>query len=88
MPTYQELLEKSGIQIIGIVKSVNEFTSQKNGKVYFSVDVEAKGTKMPINIKLPENFNRAALQCYELTKLMVRIMPGFDRKGIELHAIA
>lgn len=83
----QEMIEKTSIKVDGICKGVNEFVSQK-GVSYWSVDVEVKGTRMPINIKLPANFKKESLRTYELCSLLVTIKPGFDRKGIELHAMA
>lgn len=83
---YKEMLEKTTITIIGICKGVSEYVN-KDKKSYFSVDVEVKDTKMPVNVRLPENFNRAALGQYELVKIPVCIKPSWDRMGIVLEAL-
>lgn len=85
---YKALLEKTGILIAGIVKGLNEFTSQKTGKTYYSVDLEIRGVRFPVTVKLPENYNRSQLKEYELAKIGCIVRPGYENKGIELHAIA
>jgi len=82
----KELMAKTKIIIIGLCKGVNKYDS-KNGKTYYSVDVEVQGTKSPINIKLPDEFDRSKFLDYELVQLNCMIRPGYDNKGIELRAI-
>lgn len=84
---YKEMLEKTVVMVVGICKGLNEYISDKQ-KSYWSVDLEIKGTKMPVNIRLPENFNRQAFKEYELVKVSCVIKPTFDRKGIMLEAVA
>jgi len=83
---YKELIEKTGLQIIGLCKGVEEYVKKETGKCYYSVDVEIKGTKMPVNIKLPEGYNKSHLKPFELVKLDCVIIPSFDRKGIQILA--
>lgn len=85
MSAIREALEKTGIQIIGICKGVSEYVGKT--RTYYSVDLECKGTKMPINVRLPEGFDRSKLPDYELVKLMCKIMPSYDKKAVEIHAI-
>lgn len=83
---FKEMIDRTGLKITGICKGVNEFIS-KEQKAYYSVDVEIKGTKMPVNVKLPADFNRTVLKVYELVELSCIIMPSFDKKGIQLVAL-
>lgn len=84
---YKEMIEKTGLQIIGLCKGVEEYVKKDTGKCYYSVDVEIKGTKMPVNIKLPEGYNKSNLKPFELVKLDCIIIPSFDRKGIQILAV-
>ena len=83
---YKELIQKTGVVCVGIVKSVNEYVSDK-GRSYWSVDLECKGTKFPVNVRLPQGFPIQGLKEFELTKLAVTVQPTFDRKGIQLVAL-
>lgn len=85
--TIKEMMDKTKIVIIGLCKGVNEYHSQKNNNIYYSVDVEVQGTKNPINIKLPPDYDRNKLVEYDLVQLNCSIRPGFEGKGIEIRAI-
>lgn len=80
------MLSKTGVQILGICKGINSYVGKE--KTFWSVDLEVQGTRMFVNVRLPEGFNRSVFNLYELTKLNVRIVPTFDKKGIQLEAIA
>jgi len=84
----KEMIEKTGIIVQGINKGIQEFVSQKTGKRYYSVDVEVKGCRLPINISLPETYKISSLVQHELVKLNCIIKPGFDGKGIKIEAVA
>lgn len=84
---YKEMLDKTCCKVAGICKGVNCYTSDAK-KDYWSVDLEIQGTKMPVNIRLPEGFPREKLIDYELALLTVCIKPSFDKKGIILEAIS
>lgn len=83
----KEMIDKTGIVIVGLVKTVNEYVSDKKVS-YWSVDVECKGTRLPVNIKLPHNFDRSKFKEYELVKVQCCMKPSFDRKSNDLEAIA
>jgi len=83
----QEMMEATSIKITGICRGVNEFVAKSSGVSYWSVDLEVKGTRQPITVKLSDKFPRERLREYELITLDLNVRPGFDRKGIELHAI-
>ena len=82
--TFKEMLEQTKINIVGICKGVNVYKGKD--KEYHSVDLEIKGTKMPVNIKLPDNYDERKLVDYELVNLRCIVKPSFDKKAIELHA--
>lgn len=83
---YQELIQKTGVVSIGIVKSVNEYVSTK-GRSYWSVDLECKGSKFPINVGLPQGYPLSGLKEFELIKLSLAVVPTFDLKGRRLVAL-
>jgi len=83
---YQEMIAKTMIVVVGIVKGINEYVNKEKVS-YWSVDLEVKGTKMPVNIRLPEKFDRSKLVEYQLTKLECVVKPSFDKKGIVIEAI-
>ena len=82
----KEMLAKTKIEVVGICKGINEYISDK-GVTYWSVDVECRGTKMPINIKLPQGYNRLPLVEYDLVTIPCIVKPSFDKKGIYLEAL-
>lgn len=84
---YKDMVEKTGLLITGICKGVNEFVQRDTGKCYYSVDVEIKGTRMPVNIKLPEGFDKSKLIPFDLVNISCCIQPSFDRKGIQILAL-
>jgi len=84
---YKELIEKTGLRILGICKGVNEYVQKETGKCYYSVDVEIKGTRMPVNVKLPEGYNKSKLVPFDMVQLDCCIQPSFDRKGIQILAL-
>lgn len=81
------MLEKTSCLVQGIVKSTNCYVN-KDGKHFWSVDLEVKGTKMPINIRLPENFDRSKLAEYELARLAVSFIDSFDKRSKVMLALA
>lgn len=81
------LYKKTGIKITGVVKGINSFPSKKTDKTYWSVDLDVAETRLPINVKLPEEYDRGKLNEYEIVELQCKLMPTFDRKGIEIHAL-
>lgn len=81
---YKEILSKTSLKIVGICKGVNKYVGKT--KEYYSVDLEVKGTKMPVNVKLGDDFKRETLKDYELVVLDVVVMPAFDKRYFELHA--
>ena len=83
----KKVYDKTGIRITGVVKGVNSYTSKKTGETYFSVDLDAKGSRLPINIKLPQGYDQTPFAEYEIVEVDCKIMPTFDKKGIEIHAI-
>jgi len=83
---YKEMLEKTSCLVQGIVKSVNCYTN-KDSKSYWSVDLEVRGTKMPINIRLPEDFDRSKLAEYELARFSVCFIDSFDKRSKVMVAI-
>jgi hypothetical protein len=86
---YAEMLGKTQIAIVGICKGVNEYVSKKSvpPKIYFSVDVEVAPSKNPVNIKLPDNFDRLKLKLYDLCQIKCEIKPSYDKRSIEIHAL-
>lgn len=84
---YKDMLEKTGLPVIGICKGVNEYVQRDTGKCYYSVDVEIKGTRLPINIKLPEGYVKSKLIPFELVAIPCSIQPTYDRKGIRIVAL-
>lgn len=83
---YKDLLAKTSVVVTGICKGVNEYVNAEK-KSFWSVDLEILGTKMPVNVRLPEKFNRASLLEYEVVKINCQIKPSFDKKGIVLEAL-
>lgn len=83
---YKELLSKTSVIVIGINKGLNEYVNDKKVS-YWSVDLEVLGTKMPVNVRLPAEYNRAALVEYDLCKIPCVIKPSFDKKAIVLEAL-
>jgi len=82
---YKEMLDKTCCLLVGIVKGLNEYVNAEK-KSYWSVDLEVKGTKMPVNVRLPDGFERSKLVEYEIAKFQCVIKPSFDKKGIVLEA--
>lgn len=82
----KEIMEKTGVVIAGLVVGVNEYVS-KNGKSYWSCDMNVKGCRQAVNIRLPQGFPVHTLQEYELCKLAVIVRPNFARNGVELEAV-
>ena len=85
--TYKESLEKTAIVVQGIVKGINEFTPKDSEKTFYSVDLEIKGTRLPVTVKLSDEYDRSQLNDFELAKIHCCIRPTFDRKGIQLYAV-
>jgi len=83
---YKEMLEKTMCLVVGIVKGLNEYVN-KDKKSYWSVDLEVKGTKSPVNVRLPDNFDRSKIVEYELVKLQCVFRDSFDRKSKVLEAL-
>jgi len=83
---YKEMIEKTACLVIGIVKGVNEYVN-KEGKSYWSVDLEVKGTKSPINVRLPLQFDRSKLVEYDIAKFSCKFQDSFDKKSKVLEAI-
>lgn len=90
MATFQEVLQqmvdKTSVQVTGIVKSVNEYISKKTKLSYWSVDVEVKGHKTALNLRLPENPGEL-LKLYDVKTFHIIISPGFEGKGVDLNVI-
>lgn len=84
---YKDMIEKTGLKVSGICKGVNEYIQKETGKAYYSVDLEIKGTRMPVNIKLPDQYNKSHLIPFEIVHLACCVQPSFDRKGIQLVAL-
>lgn len=84
MADYKETMAKTGAVIHGLCRGVSMYQGKE--KAYWSVDVDVKSTKLPVNIRLPESFNRASLQEGELVKISVCFRPAFGGKGLEIHA--
>lgn len=82
----KEVMDKTGVVIAGLVVAVSEYVS-KNGKSYWSCDMNVKGCRQAVNIRLPQGFPVNTLQEYELAKLAVTVRPNFARNGIELEAV-
>jgi len=74
-----EMLAKTQCVIVGIVKAV-ETQTFKSGFQKTSASVEVKGTKAPIEVVLPEDFDCSKLQVYELCKLNVLIKPHYKNQ--------
>jgi len=86
--SYKSMMSKTGIQIIGMLRSKNVYVS-KALKAYHSIDLDISGTKLPVNIRLPETFIQPETWVEgELCKVIVAVVPSFDRKGIELMAVS
>lgn len=83
---YKEMLEKTSCLVQGIVKSINEYVN-KDKVSYWSVDLEVKGTKSPVNIRLPSNFDRSKLAEYELARFSVCWVDSFDKRSKVMVAI-
>jgi len=84
---YKEMLEKTSCLVQGIVKSVNEYVN-KDKKSFWSVDLEVKGTKSPVNIRLPDYFDRSKLVEYELARFSVAFVDSFDKRSKVMVALA
>lgn len=91
MATFQEVLQqmvdKTSVQVTGIVKSVNEYISKKTQLSYWSVDVEVKGHKSALNLRLPENPGET-IKLYDVRTFNILILPGFEGKGVDLKVIS
>jgi len=86
--SYKSMMSKTGIQIIGMLRAKNVYVS-KTLKQYHSIDLDITGTKLPVNVRLPELYVQPENWVEgELCKLIVSIVPTFDRKGIELMAVS
>jgi hypothetical protein len=84
MSVYSEMMSKTGLYIQGLVRSVNIFVGEK--KEYRSVDIDVKGCRMPITVKLGDKFPFQQLIEGEITKIMLVVKPNFAKNGVELHA--
>lgn len=84
---YKDMIEKTALRLIGICKGVNEYIKPDTGQAFYSVDVEIKGTRMPVNVKLPNGYNKSKLIPFEIIQLDCAIIPSYDRKGIQLQAL-
>lgn len=83
----KEMMNKTGCVVVGIAKSVNEFTSQKSGITYYSVDLIVQGSRSSVNIKLPENYDRSKFKEYELAKVECFVKEAYGGRGVELVAM-
>lgn len=84
---YKEMLEKTSCLIQGIVKGVNCYVNKDN-KSFWSVDLEIKGTKSPVKIRLPEHFDRSKLQEYELARFSVAFVDSWDKQSKVMVALS
>ena len=82
----REMMSKTGMQIVGVVRSINTYVSKEN-KSYYSVDLDIAGCRQPINIALPESYDKSKLVECDLTKIALVVVPSFDKKNIKLQAI-
>lgn len=84
---YKDMIEKTSLKITGICKGVNEYIQKDTGRAYYSVDLEIKATRMPVNVKLPDGYNKSKLVPFDLVEILCSIQPSFDRKGIQIVAL-
>lgn len=90
MATFQEVLQKmldeTSVKVVGIVKSINEYVQKETKKSYWSVDVEVKGHKNLLTLKLPDRPSED-VKMYDIKTFAVQIRPGYQGKGYEFHVI-
>ena len=86
MPTYKELVDSTKCEVHGIVKGVQDYVKPDTQKHFFSVDLDVKGSKQIVNVRLPDGFPILSLKEYELVKLRCDIGPAFGGKGLQLTA--
>lgn len=84
---FAETMSKTGIAIQGLVRSVNEYTSEKTKKVYYSVDVDVKETRLPVNIKLPLEYDRSKIIEGEVQRFNCKFQAAYGGKGLEIVAL-
>lgn len=86
---FKQQMAKTGCKVVGLLRCKNEYVQKTTGRVFHSVDLDIQGTKLPVNVKLNENFNRAALpEDGELVSLVLGFRPGFGGKGYDVEAIS
>ena len=74
------MLEKTSCLVQGIVKAIKVYVN-KDGKSFWSVDLEVKGTTAPVNIRLPADFDRSKLVEYELARFSVIFVDSWDKQS-------
>jgi len=71
MATMKDVFEKLGLNVTGLVKSVDEYVSSKDPakpKSYWSVTLDVGG-KTNVKINLPDNYPRQNLPLYEVVSV-------------------
>lgn len=86
--SYAEVLSQTSVVVTGVLKSVNAYESKD--KTYWSLDVEVKGTRNPIVVRLPQKSNlqtEMQSKIYTLISLPCCVKPTFGGKGYDLEAL-
>lgn len=78
MNPFQEMMNKTGVMVRGLVSQLNEFTPKPTAdnpepKTYHSVDVIVKDHKNAVTVKLPPEYDRAKIVSGELVSLPVLV---------------
>lgn len=85
--TYKEMMAKTGCRIIGFVRSINEYVQKDTGKKFYSVDVDIREVRLPVNIKLREGYPIESIPEGELCQFNCQFRPSFGGKGLEVVAV-
>lgn len=86
MNAFKEMMAKTGCQLVGLVRSVDQYTDEKTGEVYHSVRIDMKDQKDPFKVSLPPKYDRSHLVEGELVKMAIGFKPSYDKKSLKIEA--
>lgn len=74
MNPYQEMMNKTGVQVVGLLKSVNNYVPDDDKtKSYKSVDLDIQGSKNALTVSLPADADESKYHIGELCSLKLRV---------------
>ncbi len=74
MNPYQVMMQKTGVKVVGLVKSLNEFVPPEDKtKIYYSMDLDIEGQKIPLTVSIPLDADRSKFQVGELAEVRLSV---------------